>query len=140
MKKQIIYFFTGFVFSLGLALGGMLDPQNIKRFLEVTHADQWSPQLLIVLMSAVVTYAIIYWRQVKCGKSCQGTFQKIPQGRIDKKLIIGSVLFGIGWGLSGLCPAPAVARLGIAPLEATTWIFVLLMFLGFKLETLIKKG
>lgn len=140
MKKQMIYFLTGFVFSIGLALGGMLDPENIKRFLEVTQVEQWSPQLLIVLMSAVVTYSIIYWRQVKCGKSCQGTFQKLPQGKIDSRLLLGASIFGIGWGLSGLCPAPAVARIGIAPLEASTWVFVLLMFLGFKIEALTKKG
>jgi len=140
MKKQIVYFFTGFIFSVGLGLGGMLDPENIKRFLVVTQIEQWSPQLLIVLMSAVLTYALVYWRQVKCGKSCQGTFQKVPQGKIDIRLILGAAIFGVGWGLTGLCPAPAVARIGIVPFEASTWVFVLLMFLGFKLEALTKKG
>lgn len=139
MKKNIVYLITGFIFSLGLGLGGMLNPENIKRFLEVTNTQNWNPQLLIVLMSAVATYAIIYWRQVKCGKSCSGTFSKLSQGKIDRKLILGSAIFGMGWGLSGLCPAPAVARIGIEPFQLSTWVFVLLMFVGFKLESLVGK-
>lgn len=140
MKKGSLYFLTGFIFSIGLGLGGMLDPQNIKRFLEVTNFASWNPQLLIVLLSAVFTYGLVYWRQVKCGKSCSGVFKKIPQGKIDSKLLLGAAIFGVGWGMTGLCPAPAVARIGIAPFEAATWVFVFFMFAGFKLETLLRKN
>ena len=68
------------------------------------------------------------------------TIKKIPQGKIDSKLLLGAAIFGVGWGMTGLCPAPAVARIGIAPFEAATWVFVFFMFAGFKLETLLRKN
>ncbi|MEZ4815800.1 MAG: DUF6691 family protein [Bdellovibrionota bacterium] len=139
MKKNIIYLLTGFVFSVGLGLGGLLSPQKIKDFLEVLYPATWSPVLLFVLLSASITYSIIYWRQVRCGKSRCADFKKIPQGKIDGQLILGAAIFGVGWGLSGLCPAPAMARIGLAGLDLSTWVFIGLMFVGFHSASLMRK-
>ena len=137
MKKNIVYLLSGFIFAAGLGISGMLDPQNIKSFLEVLYPETWAPHLLFVLFSATGIYALAYWTQVKCGKSCTSSFQKLPQGKIDQKLFLGALLFGLGWGLTGLCPAPAVARIGLSPLDIHNWIFVLSMFAGFKLQELL---
>lgn len=140
MKKNIIYLLTGFVFSVGLGLGGLLSPQKIKEFLEVLYPATWSPVLLFVLLSASITYSIIYWNQVRCGKSRCGEFKKIAQGKIDAQLILGAAIFGVGWGLSGLCPAPAMARIGLATSDLSTWVYVALMFAGFHSASLLQKS
>ena len=139
MKNNFFYLLTGFVFALGLSLGGMLDPQKIQSFLLIFYPTEWGAALLFVLGSAVITYSVIYWRQVKCGRSRCGIFSKIPQGKIDSRLIVGALLFGVGWGLTGLCPAPAIARIALEATQLSTWVFVFFMFLGFKIETLAKK-
>lgn len=139
MKKNIFYLLSGIIFSLGLGISGMLEAEKIKHFLQIFYPETWAPDLLIVLLSAAAVYALVYWKQVKCGKSCTTDFCKVPQGKVDSQLLAGAALFGLGWGLTGLCPAPAVARLGLFPLELSTWAFVLAMFAGFKIQEKISK-
>lgn len=130
--KNLFYIFTGMIFSWGLLLSGMTDPEKIKRFLEIGIAN-WSPALIFVLFSAALVYflAFVFLRIRK--KTIAGNAFAHPAPRpIDKKLVIGSLLFGAGWGLSGVCPGPALVHLAFADLGFL--IFIGAMFLGFEIQ------
>jgi uncharacterized membrane protein YedE/YeeE len=130
-NQRFFYFFVGFVFSLGLSLGGMLNPEVILSFLRMNDFATWNPSLLFVLFSAVALYALFYLRIKKKGLCASGCdFQERKNSTIDLKLIAGSAIFGIGWALSGICPAPAISRLGLGG-DFSNLIFVIMMFLGF---------
>lgn len=108
--KEISALFTGLLFSLGLIISGMTNPENIIGFLDVT--GQWNPSLIFVLMSAVIVTGIGYRLVWKLRQPMYEVDFSVPTNRtIDKQLVIGSAIFGIGWGLVGLCPGPALASL-----------------------------
>lgn len=102
----------GLVFGLGLALAGMTSPQKVLAFLDV--AGDWDPALLCVLGGAVVTAAIAFRFVLKRPRPVfDARFHVGDARRIDAPLVIGSILFGIGWGIAGYCPGPAVALLAV---------------------------
>ena len=101
--KQLLPLIAGFLFAIGLGLSGMTNPEKVLGFLNVL--GNWDPSLLVVLCCAVALYACGYFLLQK-----KVSLPPIKQG-IDKQLLIGAALFGIGWGLIGLCPGPALANL-----------------------------
>lgn len=102
----------GLVFGVGLALAGMTSPQKVLAFLDV--AGDWDPALLWVLGGAVVAAAIAFRFVLKRPRPVfDAHFHVADTQRIDAPLVIGSVLFGIGWGIAGYCPGPAVALLAV---------------------------
>lgn len=106
--KEIAALIAGLLFSLGLILSGMTNPENIINFLDIT--GNWNPALMFVLMSAVVVTGIGYRLVWKRSAPLYEVSFSVPTSRIlDKRLIIGSAIFGVGWGLAGLCPGPALA-------------------------------
>jgi len=118
---------TGLLFGLGLALSGMLDPVRVQGFLDVTGA--WDPSLAFVLGGAVGVSALgsLLARHVQHPLLAESF--DIPSSRqIDAKLLGGSALFGIGWGLAGFCPGPALSALSLALPKA--FVFVAAMLLG----------
>ena len=125
---------AGLLFGLGLALSGMLDPARVLGFLDVAGA--WDPSLAFVLAGAVAVSALSYLvRRRMAHPVLAGRFQ-VPEGRRgDGRLLCGAGLFGIGWGLVGLCPGPALAALslGIAPVFG----FVAAMLAGMALHALL---
>ncbi len=98
---------SGLLFGFGLILSGMTDPARVLAFLDVTGA--WNPSLAFVMGGAVLTAipTFAYARRHTLALS-GASFPKIDRLRIDRRLIIGAVIFGLGWGLSGLCPGPAL--------------------------------
>ncbi len=127
--KLPVLFTAGALFGFGLALSGMTDPARVLGFLDV--AGTWDPTLAFVMAGALGSYAagMAAWRKKDGGKGWFG--QTLPQAdspRIDRWLIIGAVVFGIGWGLVGFCPGPALANLAALRPEALT--FVPMMVLG----------
>ena len=130
--KAIIGFITGLVFSLGLTLSGMTDPARVVGFLDV--AGDWDPTLIFVLGGAVITTFIGYrlvWRR---GTPLLGERFQLPRRRdIDGRLLLGAALFGIGWGLSGYCPGPAIVSSSAMSLPLAS--FLLTMLLGWWLAT-----
>lgn len=136
MMRSFSSFISGFLFGLGLILSGMTDPRNIIGFLDVTGS--WNPQLAMVMLGAVsVTYFAFRYvnRRVR---SWLGEPIDLPKSRtIDVRLLAGAMLFGIGWGLVGYCPGPALASL--ASLEQTPLLFVLAMLVGMGLYEAISK-
>lgn len=102
---------AGLLFGLGLAVSGMTDPARVLGFLDIAGA--WDPTLMFVLGGAVITtfigYRLVYMR----GRPLFGdSFQLPSKQELDVKLLGGAALFGIGWGLSGYCPGPAIASVG----------------------------
>lgn len=144
MKSKFIYLLSGFIFGWGLLLSGMANPEVVKSFLTVVELENWNPSLVYVLVSASFTYALIYWwitfgRSIRGFKSLVAYLSAFKQGMIDKKLILGSILFGIGWGILGLCPAPSLVRLGLTPTSLSIWTFVFAMTAGINLHRLTRQ-
>ena len=118
---------SGLIFGLGLSLSGMLDPARVRGFLDVTGT--WDQSLAFVLRGAVIIATIGYRLSLLSGRPLLDDRFRLPtKTRIDRSLIFGSAIFGIGWGLAGFCPGPAVASLslGLAP----TILFVVAMLIG----------
>ncbi|WP_434987027.1 DUF6691 family protein [Vreelandella zhaodongensis] len=108
--KTAAGYIAGLLFGLGLAISGMTDPARVLGFLDIAGA--WDPTLMFVLGGAVVTTFIGFRLVFARGKSLfAGGFQLPSKQELDAKLLGGAALFGIGWGLSGYCPGPAIASM-----------------------------
>lgn len=100
----------GFIFGLGLIISGMTNPAKVINFL--THGNQWDASLIIVMAVAMLIMMLTWlWVAKKEKPLLSGTFNLSNLKNIDARLIIGSVLFGLGWGLSGICPGPGLVQL-----------------------------
>lgn len=130
--NYLLYLVSGFIFSIGLSLSGMIDPMKIKSFLAMGTSD-WNPALIFVLGSAVPLYGLAFFFLNKRKKSLDGQSFKHPAPRpIDRKLVMGSILFGLGWGIAGLCPGPALTLL--SGLDKNIIVFLITMFCGFEIQ------
>jgi uncharacterized membrane protein YedE/YeeE len=117
MHKNLTALLAGLTFGLGLTISQMVNPAKVLGFLDIF--GNWDPSLALVMASALAVTALGYrlaWRQPK--PVLADDFQLPTEGRIDWRLATGSVLFGGGWGLVGLCPGPAIAALVIGGLPA----------------------
>ncbi len=116
---------AGLICGFGLALSGMTDPAIVLGFLDVTGA--WNPQLLFV-MGAGVPVTFLGYRLVlgRPRPLCADSFTVPTSTRIDTKLLGGAALFGIGWGLAGYCPGPAIASLASGQLDVVLFVFAML--------------
>ena len=111
---------SGIVFGLGLSLAQMTNPEKVLNFLDLS--GHWDPSLLLVLGGAVVLSAIAFHFVFKRSAPLWDNIFHMPLLKaIDRPLVIGSALFGVGWGLSGYCPGPAIASLGFGNPEAL-WV------------------
>jgi uncharacterized membrane protein YedE/YeeE len=128
---------SGVLFGAGLATGGMTDPARVRGFLDLF--GDWDPTLAFVMGGAVIVMAIAWRIQPKLARPLFAEDFALPTRRdLTPKLIGGSALFGIGWGVAGLCPGPGFAALAIEP--ASTAIFVIAMLLGMGLVRLTEKA
>jgi uncharacterized protein len=110
MRRAIFAFVSGGLFGAGLLVSGMVDTTKVQGWLDVFGA--WDPTLAFVLGGAILPMAIAWRVAAKRTRSVLGTpMPQPPEPRLGHNLIIGSVLFGAGWGLAGLCPGPAMASL-----------------------------
>ncbi len=127
---------AGLVFGLGLLISGMANPAKVQNFLDL--AGTWDPSLIFVMLSAVIVtfagYRIALTRQ--CPFMAE-RFHLPTANQIDPRIVLGPALFGVGWGLSGFCPGPAITSL---PLLATgTLVFVPAMIVGMVLARLLSQ-
>jgi uncharacterized protein len=125
--RVLVGLLSGLVFGFGLSLSGMVDPARVRGFLDVT--GDWDPSLVFVLGGAVVVATIGYRLSLRLQRPALDDLFHLPtKTTIDAPLLIGSAIFGVGWGLAGLCPGPAVASLtlGLPP----TFLFVAAMLVG----------
>ena len=129
---MFLYLITGVIFGIGLAIAGMTDPHKVQAFLSLGFSD-WNPALMFVLGSAAPVYGIIFAFISKRKKTLSGkTFVAPAKKPADKKLVVGSIIFGLGWGILGICPGPALTQLSSA--DAGMLTFIVAMFVGFILE------
>jgi len=118
---------TGLMFGIGLIFAGMTDPSKVIGFLDV--AGRWDPSLAFVMGGAIFVGLFAFKKAKRRDTSLLGEIMRIPTSQvITKPLIIGSVLFGAGWGLGGFCPGPGVTALGTGNPKAA--IFVIGMVAG----------
>jgi uncharacterized membrane protein YedE/YeeE len=130
MKTVLLSFAAGLVFALGLGISGMADPQNVAGFLDV--AGEWNPSLMFVMVSAIGVHAIA-WRVSRTrARPVWGERFHVPANApIDRRLVTGAAVFGVGWGLSGVCPGPGIVA---ASTLAPSWlVFVGSMVIGMAL-------
>jgi uncharacterized membrane protein YedE/YeeE len=123
--------FAGLIFGLGLCLSDMIDPAKVLDFLDL--AGNWDPSLALVMGGAVTAAFVAFRVAARRARSFANRPFEIPANRaIDAKLVGGAVIFGIGWGLAGLCPGPAIVNIGF--LDGRALLFVLAMIAGMKLS------
>ena len=123
--RNLIGLVSGLLFGVGLALSGMMDPARVRGFLDV--AGNWDPTLAFVMGGAVVVMGIAWLIQRRMHSPAACEEFSLPGTRlIDARLIGGGALFGVGWGLGGLCPGPAIASVLFHPLAAGTFVLAML--------------
>ena len=124
---NLVGFVGGLVFGVGLLLSGMTDPHKVKAFLDVAGA--WDPSLALVMGGAIAVGIGAHALARRRSRAWTGAPMEIPTDRtIDARLIGGGVLFGMGWGVAGFCPGPALVALGSGMAEAA--VFVVAMLAG----------
>jgi|SRR5690606_24141338 len=124
--KNLTSFISGLIFALGLGLSGMMNPQKVRGFLDI--AGTWDPALMFVMAGAIAVYAIAFRLVTKRSKPmCEATFSLPTKKELEPKLLIGSALFGIGWGIAGMCPGPAIANLATGLPVAFVFVAVMIM-------------
>src|SRR5574341_1105596 len=130
MNNALSAFAVGLLFGVGLIVSGMTDPSKIIGFLDLAGA--WDPSLAFVMGGAVLVGFIAFRFARKRTASFLGGAMHLPTARqIDRPLILGSIAFGVGWGLAGYCPGPAVVSLGSGQDKAV--VFVIAMIAGMAL-------
>lgn len=128
---------SGVLFGVGLAMSGMTDPRRVLGFLDVF--GEFDPTLLFVLGGAVATTTVLFRFVLRRGSPVlASTFHVSNLRHIDRRLVLGAAIFGIGWGIAGYCPGPALAGLGIASVEAL-W-FVPAMIGGMLLHRIVARS
>ena len=133
--RQLPILASGVLFGAGLTLGGMTDPARVRGFLDLF--GDWDPTLAFVMGGAVIVMAIAWRFQRKLTQPIFAEAFAIPsRNDLTAKLIGGSALFGIGWGIAGLCPGPGIAALVIEPISAV--IFLVAMIAGMAFVRLIE--
>ena len=127
---------AGLVFGIGLLLSGLADPSKVLAFLDL--AGNWDPSLLFVMGGALLVAAPAFAWLARRGRTLDSAPLHLPaKGRIDRRLVLGSLVFGAGWGLAGYCPGPALVSLAWGGLEPL--LFVGAMVAGMALFELLEK-
>jgi uncharacterized protein len=127
MGQVLVALVAGTLFGLGLSISQMINPGKVLSFLDVL--GPWDPSLALVLLGAVTVAAVIFRFVLKLPRPYFAeTFQVPNRQDIEPRLLVGGVIFGIGWGLVGWCPGPAISSLALARWE--TWVFLAAMVAG----------
>ena len=112
MNDKFISLVSGIIFGIGLVISGMTNPEKVIGFLSITH--NWDASLVFVMGGAILAFAPFFFLLKNKEVSALGNRVELPtKQKMDKKLVIGASLFGVGWGLVGLCPGPAISALAV---------------------------
>ena len=132
MKKHlsvITALFSGLIFGFGIILAGMANPAKVLAFLDITPL--WDPSLAFVMGGAIAVGFVAFKIAGKRTNSFLDLPMNTPTSRlIDKRLVIGALIFGIGWGLAGICPAPAFVLLGTGSIKGVVFLIAMLIGMG----------
>lgn len=133
MKQRLTEFLVGLVFGLGLILSGMTDPGKVIGFLDLAGA--WDPSLAFVMGGAIAVGFFAFAAARRRTTAFLGGAMQLPTASaIDRRLVVGSLVFGAGWGLAGFCPGPALVSAGAGHWQA--WLFTAAMLAGMVLHEL----
>jgi len=125
--NRLVEFLVGLLFGIGLILSGMTDPGKVIGFLDLS--GNWDPSLALVMGGAIAVGLSAFSLARRRTTNFLGGAMYLPRpGQIDRPLVVGSLVFGIGWGLAGFCPGPALVSLGAGQPKAA--VFVLAMLVG----------
>jgi uncharacterized protein len=120
---------AGLVFGLGLIVSGMANPAKVLGFLDLSGA--WDPSLVFVMAGAMAVAAVAFALARRRGLSFMGAAMQLPASRdIDRRLVIGGLMFGIGWGVAGFCPGPGLVALGMGEIKALVFVVAMLAGMG----------
>ena len=120
---------AGLVFGLGLIVSGMANPAKVLGFLDL--GGSWDPSLAFVMGGAVAVAAVAFTFARGRKQSLLGADMKLSTSRvIDRRLVLGSILFGVGWGIAGFCPGPALVALGMGEVKALVYVIAMLAGMG----------
>ena len=136
MNASLAAFVAGLIFSVGLAISGMTQPGKVTAFLDIF--GNWDPSLAFVMIGAIAVYAVLY-RIIRHRPAplYAAAFSIPTRSDLDARLLGGAALFGIGWGLGGFCPGPAVVSLASG--QSAVIVFVVAMVAGMFLYQLVDK-
>lgn len=132
---QWVALMAGLLFGLGMMVSGMVDPHRVIGFLDVAGA--WDPSLMFVMGGALAVFLPVYLLVIKKRSApvCSEKFEVANNPLIDKRLVTGAALFGLGWGIAGICPGPAVtSTLGLNP---SMLVFIVTMLVGMSIGAAI---
>jgi uncharacterized membrane protein YedE/YeeE len=136
MKQSISALIAGLIFGMGLIISEMVNPLRVRGFLDVSGL--WDPTLIFVMIGALIVSAIGFKLAVfRKAPLFANSFSLPSMQQIDRSLILGAIMFGVGWGISGLCPGPVIV--GLATANTDIIIFMLAMICGMKLHKLMAK-
>lgn len=128
-KHRISEFLTGLLFGVGLIVSGMTDPGKVIGFLDL--GGLWDPSLALVMGGAIMVGVVAFAVARKRTTSFFGAALHVPTSRdIDRRLVAGSLVFGIGWGLAGFCPGPALVAFGMGVPKAVVFVVAMLAGMG----------
>ncbi|MDO3658178.1 DUF6691 family protein [Acinetobacter genomosp. 15BJ] len=134
--KNLFALIFGSLFALGLLVSGMSNPEKVLSFLDIFGT--WDISLMFVMIGAIAVAFIPFQKALRNPKTLSGGAIALPKNnQIDKKLITGAILFGMGWGIAGICPAPAITLIGLGYFEV--WYFIAAMLLGMLIHRLWAK-
>jgi uncharacterized membrane protein YedE/YeeE len=134
MTRALIALVSGLLFGAGLAYSGMSDPARVQAFLDLF--GQWDPTLAFVMGGAMLPMAVAWVIRSRLSAPLAAPAFDLPgTATLDRPLAFGAILFGMGWGIAGLCPGPALADLAIAPGDVAP--FVVAMFVGMAVQRLV---
>nr|WP_315428581.1 DUF6691 family protein [uncultured Albidiferax sp.] len=120
---------SGLVFGLGLIVSGMANPAKVLGFLDL--GGVWDPSLAFVMGGAIAVGAVAFAVAKRRSVSLLGAPMRVPNGRhIDRRLVLGSLLFGVGWGVAGFCPGPALVGVGMGVGKAVVFVVAMLVGMG----------
>ncbi|MCL1080194.1 YeeE/YedE family protein [Parashewanella spongiae] len=131
--KNLVTVISGVLFGIGMTLSGMINPNNVIGFLDIT--GEWNPSLIFVMGGALMVFMPIYHLKIKPMSTpiLSPNFNINQYCQVDKPLVIGASIFGLGWGLAGICPGPALTAL--AGLNFDALLFVIFMLLGMSVAS-----
>jgi len=128
---RFVEFLVGLLFGLGLILSGMSDPGKVIGFLDLTGT--WDPSLAFVMAGAIAVGLFAFAAARRRASALLGGAMRLPtQREVDRRLVIGSLVFGVGWGLAGFCPGPVLVALGAGYWQAV--VFTIAMLVGLALQ------
>jgi len=134
--RLVVALLSGLIFGIGLTVSQMVDPNKVLNFLNIT--GNWDASLAFVMASAMGVFSLVYWLFIKNRTvSLNGSPIQIPSiTAVNKQLVIGASIFGLGWGLTGICPGPAIANLTGG--EPKILVFIVVMVIGMKTSEWLK--